>query len=253
MTTLIEAARQALEALETCMYPQQKQIQAITSLRQAIEQAEKQQALDKKAENARELGLDYEPVPWIENMTIDSTNELSKPTAPVQEPVACVIDGDLYFHHEIDWEDLAYQGHGVELLYTTPPAAPVQEPVALETVYETIINWDEGGGKRSRRELARRIVDLYTTPQPQQEPVAWVNWCAATGNRSVSFECESELASQPFYFGITQITQNHYSNEIEWVGLTQEDIDIAFDDTQEGGGFNEFARAIEAKLRFKNT
>jgi hypothetical protein len=42
---------------------------------------------------------------------------------PEQEPVACVIDGDLYFHHEIDWEDLAYQGHGVELLYTTPPAA----------------------------------------------------------------------------------------------------------------------------------
>jgi hypothetical protein len=45
MTTLIEAARQALEALETCMYPQQKQIQALTSLRQAIEQAEKQEAL----------------------------------------------------------------------------------------------------------------------------------------------------------------------------------------------------------------
>jgi hypothetical protein len=39
----------------------------------------------------------------------------------------------------------------------------------------------------------------------------------------------------------------------EWVGLTQQDIDIAFDDTQEGGGFNEFARAIEAKLKEKNT
>jgi len=38
------------------------------------------------------------------------------------------------------------------------------EPVALETVYETIIHWDEGGGKRSRRELARRIVALYTRP-----------------------------------------------------------------------------------------
>jgi hypothetical protein len=37
------------------------------------------------------------------------------------EPVACVIDGDLYFHHEINWEDLVYQGHGIELLYTTPP------------------------------------------------------------------------------------------------------------------------------------
>jgi hypothetical protein len=39
----------------------------------------------------------------------------------------------------------------------------------------------------------------------------------------------------------------------EWVGLTLEDIDIAFDDTQEGGGFNEFARAIEQILRRKNT
>ena len=42
-----------------------------------------------------------------------------------------------------------------------------QEPVALETVYETIIQWDEGGGKRSRRDLARRIIDLYTHP-PQR-------------------------------------------------------------------------------------
>jgi len=49
-------------------------------------------------------------------------------------------------------------------------AEPVQEPVALETVYETIIHWDEGGGKRSRRELARRIVDLYTAPT--QRPTA---------------------------------------------------------------------------------
>ena len=38
----------------------------------------------------------------------------------------------------------------------------------------------------------------------------------------------------------------------QWVGLTQQDIDIAFDDTQEGGGFDDFARAIEAKLREKN-
>jgi hypothetical protein len=41
-------------------------------------------------------------------------------------------------------------------------------PVTMETVYETIINWDEGGGKRSRRELARRIVSLYTHP-PRRE------------------------------------------------------------------------------------
>ena len=56
------------------------------------------------------------------------------------------------------------------------------EPVTLETVYETIIQWDECGGKRSRRELARRILSLFTHPpvpmaqpkEPEQEPVATV-------------------------------------------------------------------------------
>ena len=38
-----------------------------------------------------------------------------------------------------------------------------------------------------------------------------------------------------------------------WGGLTQQDIDIAFDDTREGGGFDDFARAIEAVLKEKNT
>ena len=51
----------------------------------------------------------------------------------------------------------------------------VQEPVGLDKVYETIIHWDEGGGKRSRRELARRIVDLYTTP-----PAAQRQWTGLT-------------------------------------------------------------------------
>ena len=53
-------------------------------------------------------------------------------------------------------------------LRTAIEAAEKQKPVALKTIYETIINWDEGGGKRSRRELARRIVDLYTTPPAAQ-------------------------------------------------------------------------------------
>ena len=51
---------------------------------------------------------------------------------------------------------------------------------------------------------------------PTQEPVAWINWCAATGKRSVSFECESELASEPLYAGITQNTQDHYSKFHSW-------------------------------------
>jgi hypothetical protein len=43
-----------------------------------------------------------------------------------------------------------------------------------ELVYETIIHWEEGGGKRSRRELARRIVDLYAEQAEKQEPDGWI-------------------------------------------------------------------------------
>ncbi len=71
---------------------------------------------------------------------------------------------------------------------------PEQEPVALEAVYETIIQWDEGGGKRSRRELARRIVDIYTTPpaaQPEQrKPLTDERigkaWAVADGEHNAS-------------------------------------------------------------------
>lgn len=44
----------------------------------------------------------------------------------------------------------------------------------------------------------------------------------------------------------------HPLPEREWVGLTHEDIDTAFDDTQEGGGFYEFAEYLEAMLKLKN-
>ena len=61
----IEAMKQALEALEEACgnrcnaeYNPCYARTAITSLRQAIAN----EALDKKAENAKELGLDYEPV-----------------------------------------------------------------------------------------------------------------------------------------------------------------------------------------------
>jgi hypothetical protein len=76
------------------------------------------------------------------------------------------------------------------------------------------------------------VMPLYTAPQPQRE---WV-------------EVECPLC------GEMAVAHTHpVLNKRKWVGLTQEDIDIAFDDTQEGGGFNEFARAIEQILRSKNT
>ena len=121
-----EAMKQALGALELCPAPvflpdRNKREAAITALRTAIEQAEKQEG-------------------WVPREVL-------------------FVDGEPIAHREIE----------------------KPEPVALEAVYETIIHWDEGGGKRSRRELARRIVALYTTPptppaqQAQPEPAAWMH------------------------------------------------------------------------------
>ena len=47
-------------------------------------------------------------------------------------------------------------------------AQPKQEDLSLEAVYKVIIQWDEGGGKRSRRELARRIVSRYAMPSQRK-------------------------------------------------------------------------------------
>lgn len=78
-------------------------------------------------------------------------------------------------NNEDDW---------LERIHTLLPFIQTQlaqrelEPMELETVYETIIGWDEGG-KRSCRELARRIVALYTAPQPAQKPLTdeeWLKW-----------------------------------------------------------------------------
>jgi hypothetical protein len=55
----------------------------------ALQKALANEALDKKAENARELGLDYEPVPenFMDALKFDVA---MRDAAPVQEPVAWV-------------------------------------------------------------------------------------------------------------------------------------------------------------------
>jgi hypothetical protein len=127
---------QALEALESCMYPQQKQIQTITAIKQAL-------------------------------------------AAPVQEPVAWLIDND-YTTLFLDIADIhKSRGANVEPLVRavkTPPAAqqaPVQEPVATL--------WQHGRTRRTRVTMPDQITDcdadwvkvsdLYTTPPATQEEI----------------------------------------------------------------------------------
>ena len=101
-----------------------------------------------------------------------------------------------------------------------------REPTCKQNLQVWVISNGKGKGQFSWEPQDERywtrmeptIKQSLTIEQPaqQQEPVAWINWCAATGKRSVSFECESELASQPLYEGITQNTQEHYSKFHSW-------------------------------------
>ena len=176
-----EALKLALEALESVKHKiDSYQVnvcddvdEAITAIREALADS----ALDRMAENARELGIQMQPE---------------------QKPIA-----------RLQWAD----GWTVTLLTGAEDIPSRSGPYALY------------------------VGPAPEQPAQQQEPV-----CDKDPQGCWSVRCQlgkvckntSPPASKP------------------WVGLTQQDIDIAFDDTQEGGGFNEFARAIEAKLREKN-
>jgi hypothetical protein len=125
----LAAVKQALEALELHAkhYPHMQKGYTVDAI-EALQSIISQDALYKMAEDAVTIGLSYNDWPKIGCVNHDCDQ-----CKAVQEPVACVIDGDLYFHHEIDWEDLAYQGHGVELLYTTPPTP---QPVPVKTYHD---------------------------------------------------------------------------------------------------------------------
>ena len=130
-----EALDLALEALEGIhpgnMTPMAEEYwnKAITAIKQA-------RALDKMAENARELGLDYEPVP-VQQKPLFADIIAKHPglaeelkamhTAPtVQEPLGYWLIGT--DHVEFDKHEY-HDGPEWEAIYTTPPAqpAPVQD------------------------------------------------------------------------------------------------------------------------------
>ena len=139
-----------------------------------------------------------------------------------------------------------------QALEETPRVSPEPEPVA--TVYEgAIAKWN----------LPEKFTGfLYTSPQRaldkkaenarelgldyEPEPVACKHRIADVTNEVVKsgYMCMDCGALSGAYTS---------PPKREWQGLTDEDKQIAFDDTQEGGGFWEFADAIEAKLKEKNT
>jgi hypothetical protein len=119
---------------------------AITAIKQA-------RALDKKAENARELGLDYEPVAYIR---VSKTGHV----------MACAQTGDFYA-----------LAHGTKL-YTTPPAQPAPAPEGrdwslLEATQESL---REHMSEIKRLKAAQPAVPDAIGPNEDELPAYVAGW-----------------------------------------------------------------------------
>ena len=115
MTTdeALDLALEALEGMAADLGKSESDVPAITAIKQA-------RALDKKAENARELGLDYEPA---EALGHNGWGFPIKAAAPVQEPVAFFDWYDNAHWGNEDFKEGCHRSWNAAIKYTTPPAA----------------------------------------------------------------------------------------------------------------------------------
>jgi len=208
-----EALDLALEALEyienNYMSLPKSGSEAITAIKQA-------RALDKKAENARELGLDYEPE---ERYTYGTPllDAFTKP-APVQEPVAARDWEGAEYWMPLAWElcaDECGEEACTELIWE---GGPIPEP------------WGDRWLKYE--DEAKRLIALvqkHTTPPAQPAPAP--GYCK---------HCKQYSIEEPLP-----------SAQRQWVGLTNEDIELGCRSTSSGK--IEAMQKVEAKLKEKNT
>jgi hypothetical protein len=139
-----------------------------------------EQALDKKAENARELGLDYEPV------LKDNSNYRYDP--PVAEPVAIpeyIRDAAKHLH-ENRFEPSFVVRAIVGWINGSPPAqpAPVQKPVAYE--YGDDVFWHDSPDINDYIRANGKAL-VYATPPAQPAPV-----------QPVAYLCENAVGHKYF-------------------------------------------------------
>ena len=172
-----------------------------------------------------------------------------------QEPVGEVLNE----RGEVDW--ISFVPAVGTALYTRPQAREPEQPAQQGPVAWM---WQDGTLTTDPDRADGTWTPLYTRPQPTDLNLN----CKSVQARLATQwgYVKAEQADEPFgYFtvndydrweetGTSQYGKPLYERlqKAAWVGLTQQDIDIAFDDTQEGGGFDDFARAIEANLREKN-
>jgi hypothetical protein len=227
----------------------------------------RQIALDKKAENARELGLDYEPVAIPDcgeaghadgacgnrECLPSFRRNTTLPAAPVQEPVAWPIETNNQLEvlaKQCGWDNRRYMTPAdyqiwcdrmrqfVQLASTPAQPALVQKPYGYWWI-------PDGSVSGLKPEMSPNtgphpnftVIPLYTAPPAQPAPVQERNFCERCGKRIGDYihTCTPPAAQRT------------------WVDLTDEEITDIWYETAPYYHQDDFARAIEAKLKEKNT
>ena len=123
MNKQTEALKLALEALERALSDDRPYIvqckEAITAIREALADS----ALDRMAENARELGLDYGPAQKQEPVAYSYTSRITGAQGFSHHPMPRFIDSE-------SWD--------IHPLYTSPPASKPWVGLTDEEIIEVI-------------------------------------------------------------------------------------------------------------------
>jgi hypothetical protein len=195
--------------------------------------------------NQGDVGVDE----WI--ATEAAINQaLAAPVQPEQEPMALIRtwhkNGDQ--HAElVDWGmALQFLPDGEHCLYTTPPAAPMtefEEAVAAvdNTLHHAIDYWqDKASEQAALLRECRAALDSLIEKKPELAALL----CGSTtlGNLKASLHDYRVK-------GIFDDTPP--SAQRQWVGLTDDEISHMWRNSPPAS--HDFARAIEAKLKERNT
>ena len=228
--SLLKAVLEAMEDLHRTGDTQVFDMYAAPELIPALRQALANEALDKMAENARELGLDYEPVWLPTNKDIEDAmrqRRLSRLAEQPAPPPECQTDAEKTAFAFGWWKALE---------------SVRQKPAQQEPIGRCMEHGECFGGEC-----------IYTSPQPaqQQEPVAYIRKDQLQKAAQSPMLCE--VTPEPRQDRIGIYTSLPVSKP--WVGLTDEEIIDHFRTNVGTGSLLSFAdgvRYAEAKLREKN-
>ncbi len=220
-----EALKLGLVALETLMIERGSIYdQAITAIKEALAN----EALEKMAENARELGLDYEPAQPFITHNVEQPYDWSEWVCP--DPKNYLMKCcDCGLVHEAQFGVVRYRSE------TERDDCDMVNDPNLQAVFRM---------RRSEEwmpeDTAHRSGGLPMAQQ-EQEPVAWEQFYPEMGSPKLAYLSPTESSGNACYI----------PPQRTWVGLTDEDFLEACQIAERGNYLVAFQR-IQNKLKEKN-